>query len=120
MRCERARCVSSLRCNSYTLQGETYKMALWKGAGSASPVEVVDCMNCMKRHARLFCEMGTNVTEDEHCLKLGSLKACLRGRTGWQVCSQPCRKTEQKVVVIQALYEQSVAVEVSVGKGSGC
>ena len=49
------------------LQGETYdKMALWRDAGSASPVT-----------AALFYETGTNVTEDEQCLKLASPKACL-------------------------------------------
>lgn len=49
------------------LQGEMYdKMALWRDGGSASPVT-----------AGLFYETGTDVMEDEHCLKLASPKAHL-------------------------------------------
>lgn len=40
-----------------------------------------------------------------------------RGRMGWQVCRQSCRKTWEKVVVVQAPDGEPVAVEAREGKG---
>lgn len=79
------------------LQGKTYdKLALWRDAGSASPVTT-----------RPFNDMGTNVTEDERCLKPASRKACLTEAEWDGKAADSCvGKTWQKVFVVQAPDEE--------------
>ncbi|PKU48091.1 hypothetical protein llap_1562 [Limosa lapponica baueri] len=66
------------------------ELALWRDAGSASPVT-----------ARPFDEMGTNMMEDEHCLKPASPEAERDGKAA----GSHVGKNSQKVVVGQSPYE---------------